>query len=300
MKKNKPIIALIYDFDGTLSPGNMQEYGYIKAIGSDKKKFWQENKELSEKNDASEILCYMRLMIKHAEAKSISLKRASFKNFGKDIELFSGVNEWFKIINEYGEKSGVIIEHYINSSGLIELIEGTEIAKEFKKIYACSFMYDVDGKANWPGVAVDYTAKTQFLFKINKGIESVRDNRLINEYVKEDDRRIPFSRMIYFGDGETDIPCMKLVKQQGGYSIAVYQPRNRKKEETALKLLCENRVNFVCPANYSKDKEIFQVVTRIIDRIKSEISYKELLNTHLKKLDKKPSRPKSNKQKVGE
>jgi len=285
MGKNKPIIALIYDFDGTLSSGNMQEYEFMKAIGIDKDNFWKETDELSQKNDSSSILCYMYLMIKYSKANNISLKRDSFKTFGQDIKLFAGVIEWFKEINDYGKTTGIVIEHYINSSGLREIIEGTEIAKEFKKIYACSFMYDVDGIAYWPGVAVDYTAKTQFLFKINKGIETVRDNRKINEYVKEEDRRIPFNQMIYFGDGETDIPCMKLVKQQGGYSIAVYAPKNKEKKELAQKLLCENRVNFVCSADYTKDKEIYKVVTQIIDRIKSEFNFNQLLKVHQKKIN---------------
>lgn len=282
-KKTKKTIALIYDFDGTLSPGNMQEFGFMKAIGSDKKAFWTENTQLSTQNDASEILCYMHLMIKYANSKNISLKRASFQSFGKDIDLFKGVKEWFSLINEYGKSKGVIIEHYINSSGLKEIIEGTPIAKEFKNIFACSYMYDVDGRAHWPAVAVDYTAKTQFLFKINKGIESVRDNKEINKYVPEQERKIPFRHMIYFGDGETDIPCMKLIKQQGGHSIAVYKPRDKKKKKVAEKLINENRVNFVCQADYSQDKEMYKVATKIIDRIVSEVDFTDLLAEHKEK-----------------
>lgn len=282
-KKTKKTIALIYDFDGTLSPGNMQEFSFMKAIGSDKKAFWTENTQLSTQNDASEILCYMHLMMKYAGLKNISLQRSSFQSFGKDIELFKGVEEWFSLINEYGKSKGVIIEHYINSSGLKEIIEGTPIAKEFKNIFACSYMYDVDGRAHWPAVAVDYTAKTQFLFKINKGIESVRDNKEINKYVPEQERKIPFRHMIYFGDGETDIPCMKLIKQQGGHSIAVYKPRDTKKKNIAKKLINENRVNFVCSADYSKDKEMYKVVTKIIDRIVSETEFTDLLTEHKEK-----------------
>ena len=164
----KPIIALIYDFDGTLSPKNMQEFGFIQAIGKDPKGFWEQNIKLSEENDASGILCYMYLMLQKAKAENISLSRQSFRNFGKSVELFNGVKEWFALINNYGKNIGVTIEHYINSSGLTEMIEGSSIVREFKKIYACSFLYDVDGRAVWPAVAVDYTAKTQFLFKINK------------------------------------------------------------------------------------------------------------------------------------
>ncbi len=282
-KKKKKTIALIYDFDGTLSPGNMQEFGFMKAIGSNNDHFWTENKQLSTKHDASEILCYMNLMIKHAESKDISLKRSSFQSFGKDIELFKGVEKWFSMINEYGKSKSVIIEHYINSSGLKEIIEGTSIAKEFKNIFACSYLYNVDGRASWPAVAVDYTGKTQFLFKINKGIDSVRDNKDINKYVPENERKIPFKQMIYFGDGETDIPCMKLIKQQGGHSIAVYKPRDTKKKSIAEKLIKENRVNFVCGADYSEGKEMHKVVQRIIDKIVSEAEFNDLLLDHKEK-----------------
>jgi len=282
----KSTIALIYDFDGTLSPGNMQEFGFIQAIGKDTKSFWEQNKKLSEENDASGILCYMYLMLQKAQAENISLSRSSFRKFGRDVELFKGVQDWFKLINDYGKSVGVNIEHYINSSGLTEMIEGTSIAKEFKKIYACSFLYDVDGKAVWPAVAVDYTAKTQFLFKINKGIERISDNKRINEYVAEEDRPIPFKNMIYFGDGETDIPCMKLIKEQGGHSIAVYKPGSTKKK-TAAKLINENRVNFVCSADYSENKEVHNVVKTIIDKIKADTEFHNLQKKHKTKAVKK-------------
>lgn len=280
MKREKPTVALIYDFDGTLAPGNMQEFGFIQAIKKDPAEFWAENSKLAKKNDADNILCYMSLMLQKAQTEGISLKKKSFSDFGKKVELFKGVKEWFKLTNSYGNSIGINIEHYINSSGLAEMIEGTSIAKEFKKIYACSYLYDVDGKAFWPGVAVNFTTKTQFLFKINKGIDSISDNRHINEYVEDEKRRIPFKHMIYFGDGETDIPCMKLVKQKGGHSIAVYKPRDSKKKKTAEKLIAEGRVNFVCSADYTKDKEIHQVVKTILDKIKADSDFNELLNQH--------------------
>lgn len=280
-KNKKPMVALVYDFDGTLSPGNMQEFGFIQAIGKDKDEFWRKNKELSENNDASGILCYMNLMIKEATYNSISLNRDSFRKFGKEIELFDGVKEWFNLINSYGKSIGLDVKHYINSSGLKEMIEGTSIAHEFENIYACSFLYDVNGVAYWPAVAVDYTAKTQFLFKINKGIKEVSDTKKINEYVLEKDRPVPFERMIYFGDGETDIPCMKMVKEHGGHSIAVYG--NPSKKATAMKLIEENRVNFACIADYRKDKEMFGVVKRVLDKIKSDYEFERLLEVHKKK-----------------
>lgn len=283
MRSNKKtIIALIYDFDGTLSPGNMQEFAFMNAIGEDKKKFWKENAELAKNNDADQILTYMHLMLKKAQSKDISLKKDSFKDFGKSVKLFKGVEDWFERINRYGSKKGITIEHYINSSGLKEMIEGTVIAKEFKQIFACSYLYEIDGKAIWPAVSVNFTNKTQFLFKINKGINSIYESKRINEYIPEEERPIPFSNMIYFGDGDTDIPCMKLVKQLGGHSIAVYKPNSSKKEKS-LKLISENRVNFVCPADYSDGKEIDTVVKTIIDKISADTQFQKLLKKHKNK-----------------
>lgn len=286
MTKKRPIVALIYDFDGTLSPGNMQEFGFIQAIGKDKAEFWAKNKKLSEENDANGILTYMYLMIQAAKNNGISLRRESFKRFGENVELFDGVKEWFTLVNDYGRSIGLDIRHYINSSGLKEMIEGTSIAKEFENIYACSFLYDVDGIAYWPAVAIDYTAKTQFLFKINKGIKEVSDNKKINQYIPEKERPIPFERMIYFGDGDTDIPCMKMIKEHGGHSIAVYANGNSAKKATALQLVKDNRVNFVCRADYRAGKEINMVVKRILDKIKADYEFQRLLDWHHNKAQK--------------
>ncbi len=268
--RKKPIVALIYDFDGTLSPGNMQEFGFIQAIGKSPKEFWQESDNIAVGQDASNILSYMKLMFDEARKAGIKLRREDFKRFGASVELFEGVAEWFGLINSYGNQKGVRIEHYINSSGLAEMIEGTAIAKEFKRIFACTFIYNDEGEAEWPGVAVDYTAKTQFIFKINKGILSIRDNKKVNESKDEDKKRVPFPHMIYFGDGETDVPCMKIVKMFGGNSIAVYNPEIKKKVNVAKKLLRQKRVNFITPATYTKESRTYQVVCAIIDKIKAD------------------------------
>ena len=268
--RKTPIVALVYDFDGTLSPGNMQEFGFIQAIGKKPQEFWQESDDIAVGQDASNILSYMKLMFDEAHKAGIKLRREDFRRFGASVELYNGVIEWFSLINEYGKKRGVKVEHYINSSGLASMIEGTPIAKEFKRIFACSFIYNEDGDAVWPGVAVDYTAKTQFLFKINKGILSIRDNKKVNESKEEDNKRIPFPHMIYFGDGETDVPCMKIVKMFGGNSIAVYNPEIKKKVNVARKLLRQKRVNFIAPARYTKDSRAYEVVCAIIDKIKAD------------------------------
>ena len=268
--RRKPIIALIYDFDGTLSPGNMQEFGFIQAVGQTPEEFWTKSDSIAIGQDASNILAYMKLMFDEAKRNDISLTREGFREFGKDIELYEGVKGWFKLVNEYADSRGVKVEHYINSSGLKEIIEGSVIAKEFKHIFAGTFIYDEKGVAEWPGIAVDYTAKTQFLFRISKGIFSSRDSKMVNESSTDDEKRITFSNMIYFGDGETDIPCMKIVNMFGGHSIAVFDPHNEKKRAAAQKLLRQGRVRFISPANYTKDSRTYRLVCSIIDKIKAD------------------------------
>ena len=263
---HKFTIALIYDFDGTLAAGNMQEYDFIPAVGKSNFEFWDEANHLAEEQDADQILTYMALMIRSAQAKGLSLRREAFQESGKKVVFYDGVLEWFDRINKYGEERGVRVVHYINSSGLKEIIEGTPIADKFRKIYACSFLYNVDGIAYWPGVAVNYTNKTQFIFKINKGVESVYDTKQVNQYMEEKDRPVPFSRMIYVGDGTTDIPCMRLVKNFGGHSIAVYNPSSESKRGEMSTLIRDNRVNHVCPADYSEGSEMDIVVKTIIDK----------------------------------
>lgn len=268
--KRPIVVAICYDFDGTLSPGNMQEYGFFSSLGKEAQNFWQESERIARENQADPILCYMRHMIKKAKSSNIPTTRKALRNYGKDVGLFPGVDSWFERINAYGEKHGVKIEHYIVSSGLKEIVEGSRIGKKFKKIYACSFLYDNNDAADWPAIAVNYTTKTQFIFRINKGIQDDADNREINKYKPEDERRIPFSRMIYLGDGATDVPCMKLVKDKGGISIAVFEEGKRKKQKAATDLLKENRVNFVLPANYSEGGRLEETIQVLINRIVAE------------------------------
>lgn len=283
----KPTVALIYDFDGTLSPCNMQEYDFLKDIGvRNTSDFWREVNAYVEKHDASNILCYMKIMLEKASAAHKSVKRQAFVDYGKSVALYNGVEEWFDLVEELAKANNVLVEHYINSSGLKEMIEGTKIASKFKQIYACSFLYNVDGVAEWPAVAVDFTAKTQFLFMINKGIAKISENSKVNEYRPEGERPIPFKHMIYFGDGETDIPCMRMIKQFGGNSIAVYKPRNKQKKEIAKKLIQDGRVNFACSADYTKDGEIYRIVKAILSQIKSNFDFMQLESQNHSKMTK--------------
>ena len=268
--RKKAIAALIYDFDGTLSPGNMQEFGFIQAVGKTAGEFWTMSDEIAKGQDASNVLSYMKLMFDEARRSGIRLERDRFRSFGKDIKLFEGVEQWFSLVNAYVKSIGVTVEHYINSSGLKEIIEGSPIAPEFKHIFAGSFIYDENGEAVWPGIAVDYTAKTQFIFKISKGIFSARDNKRVNASMAEDRKRIPFTNMIYLGDGDTDVPCMKIVGMFGGHSIAVYNPDNPHKKATAGKLRRQGRVSFALPAVYTAASPAFRVVKAILDKIKAD------------------------------
>ena len=261
--------ALIYDFDGTLAPGNMQEYDFIPAVGQSNREFWNDANSLAEEQDADMTLTYMAKMLEAARSRKLSLRREAFQESGRNIRLFPGVKEWFGRINAYAAARGVRVLHYINSSGLKE--------SEFRKIFACSFLYDVDGIAYWPGVAVNYTNKTQFIFKINKGVESVSDCKLVNQYIEERERPVPFSRMIYVGDGTTDIPCMRLVKNFGGHSIAVYNPASAKVGRKDLaSLIRDNRVNHVCAADYTEGSEIDRLVKLIIDKIAVDFELQQL------------------------
>ncbi len=263
-------VALIYDFDGTLSPRNMQEYDFIPAVGKSNVEFWNQSNELAREQDADPILVYMSRMIHEARASGKSLLREAFRESGAKITLYRGVGEWFGRINAYAAERGIHLKHFVNSSGIKEMIEGTSIAGEFEQIYACSFLYDIDGVAYWPAVAVNYTNKTQFIFTINKGLDSVFDSERINQYVAEEDRPVQFRHMISVGDGTTDIPCMKLVKQQGGHSIAVYDPHEERAGKTMEKLIRDNRVSYVCPADYSEGSRMDALVKTILDKMETD------------------------------
>lgn len=274
----KTTVALIYDFDGTLSPGNMQEYDFIPAVGKSNKEFWHDSSEIARQQDADPILTYMAKMIREARSTGLSLKREAFRESGRKIRLYPGVQEWFSRMNAYAARRGIELLHYINSSGIKEIIEGTPIAGEFKKIYACSFLYDIDGVAYWPGVAVNYTNKTQFIYKINKGVEPVWDCKLVNRYIPEHERPVQFRHMIYIGDGTTDIPCMKLVKSQGGHSIAVYNPEVKNGRKELAQLIRDNRVHRVCPADYTDGSELDTLVKGILSKIEADLNLERLID----------------------
>ena len=266
-KKSPVVIAMLYDFDKTLCTKNMQEYSFIQRLGISDRAFWDESNALAVEQRMDPILAYMYLMIRKSRAKGHPVRREDFVFLGADIEYFPGVADWFERISAFGRERGAAIEHYIISSGLREIIEGSAIAKFFKQIYACEFLYDENGVAVWPRLVVNYTTKTQFLFRVNKGVLDISDDRSLNRYQPDEARRIPFRNMIYIGDGFTDVPCMKLVKINGGRSIAVYPKRGKKQKELAFELLRDDRVNFVAAADYTEAGELAPLIRDIVSEM---------------------------------
>lgn len=262
----KIVLAICYDFDKTLSPTDMQAQGFIQSIGYDVENFWKESNKLASDNEMDQNLAWMFMMSKGSYGKFI-FNKDTLKEFGSKVELFPGVKTWFERINKYGEEHGVEVEHYIISSGLKEMIEGTVIADKFKKIYASSFYYDSNGVAIWPAQVVNYTDKTQFLFRIEKGVLDVNDQQ-VNTFFKQNELRVPFRNMVYIGDSDTDIPCMKLVNTNGGHSIGVYNSETNDKSKV-FKMLSENRIKYFAPADYSENSKLEQLILKIIDRTKS-------------------------------
>jgi len=266
-------IAIAYDFDGTLAPGNMQERSFIPKLGIDKSAFWEEANKIAIDYDADEILTYMQLMLKKADESNIPVTRKAFMEHGKQINFFKGIETFFDRINEFADSRNVVIEHYIISSGVRDIIKGASIAKYFKYIFASGYIFDANEKAIWPALAINYTTKTQYLFRINKGIINSYDNKQINKFIEYEKRYMPFPKMIYIGDGETDVPAMKMIKYQGGTAIAVYDPNKRKKKDKpSPKQICENlikdnRANFIAPADYSESSKLDNIIKSLIDKI---------------------------------
>lgn len=283
MQKKKPVVALMYDFDKTLCTKDMQEYTFIPNVGMTAQDFWRESNSLTKEKKMDRILAYMRVMLETAHAAKQSIRRDEFVKLGKDLEFYPGIECWFQRINRIGGDLGVKVEHFIISSGLKEIIEGSRIYKNFREVFACEFLYDENDVACWPKNVVNYTTKTQFLYRINKGVLDISNDDDLNKYTSEDERPVPFRNMIYIGDGLTDVPCMKLVKANGGYSIAVYQKGKKSKVKD---LLLDKRVDFILPANYSEGSNLDQTVRDVICKIAMVDTLKRKSNEQIKSVTK--------------
>ena len=271
---DKKTIALVYDFDGTLSPRPMQDYAFLPQIGEDASAFWKSSNDLARREGADPMITYMRLMYKKAKEKGVRVDRADLVKQGKSVELYPGVAEWFDAIAEYvklrSESHGVGLRHYVVSAGLTEIIEGTPIYKRFHNVFASEFWFEAY-ELPFPKRVITDTGKTQYLFRINKGIEDLRHG--INAHMDEGKRPIPFSNMIYFGDGDTDVPSMAVMRKNGGHAVAVYPPGKAKRK--CVELFKAGRCDFFAPADYRRGSDLFKRTCLLLDRILADIRVQE-------------------------
>lgn len=271
-RKRQPLrAAIVYDFDGTLARGNIQERSFIPEVaGMSHADFWREVKHLARAEDADEILVYMHLMLDRARAAGRPVTRADLATHGADPDFFDGLDHWFDRTNAFAAELGLELDHYVISSGIYEMIENCALFGKFTQVFASRFLYDANGEAKWPGVAINYTTKTQFLFRLNKGIETVWDTEAINRFMRTAERPLPFERMIFIGDGDTDIPSMKMVTSQGGCAVAVldpYQWNEPRSLEKVSRLIAEDRVNYVAPADYQPNSQLDVIIKGALGRI---------------------------------
>ncbi|TFG81916.1 MAG: haloacid dehalogenase-like hydrolase [Erysipelotrichales bacterium] len=258
-------VAFLYDFDKTLTPRDMQEYGFIEALGiTEAKEFWAIVSQTAEDEKMDRILSYLYVMVQQAKRNGLKLTQELLASYGRQVTYFPGVETWFSTVNEIGHAMGIDVQHYVVSSGLKEIIDATTIAKEFKRIFACEYLYDDQGEAVWPKLTINYTNKMQFIFRVNKGILDINNDVDLNTYMAESDRPVPLTNMVYFGDGLTDVPSMKLVKTSGGHSIAVYTPASR---HAAEMLAQHGRVDFIAPADYSDGGQLMEITRRILKHL---------------------------------
>lgn len=271
---DKKTIALVYDFDGTLSPRPMQDYAFLPQIGQDARAFWRESNRLAKEQGADALITYMHLLYKKASEAGVRIDRKDLVAQGRNVELYPGVEKWFDAIGDYvklrAETHGVALRHYLISSGLTEIIEGTRIYKHFHNVFASEYWFEAYDLP-YPKRVITDTGKTQYLFRINKGIEDLGDN--INEHMPEGARPIPFSNMIYFGDGDTDVPSMAVTRKNGGHAVAVYPPGKAKKK--CVDLFKAGRCDFFAPADYRRGSELFKRTCLLVDRILADIRVQE-------------------------
>ncbi len=273
---NKKTIALVYDFDGTLSPRPMQEYSFLPQLGIEAKAFWDECTQVARAQGADPLITYMHLMYKKAKEKGLRIDRADLVRQGASVELFPGVETWFDAIADYikirAESAGVELRHYLVSSGLTEIIEGTKIRPHFHNVFASEYWFDAY-ELPYPKRVITDTGKTQYLFRINKGIEDLGES--INAHMPEEQRPIPFRNMIYFGDGETDVPSMALMRKSGGHAIAVHPAEKGRGYETCLDLFRAGRVDFYATADYRRGSDLFKRTCLLLDRMLADIAVQE-------------------------
>lgn len=272
--------AIIYDFDGTLARGNLQECSFIPKMNMTREAFWEEVKQRTREENADEILVYMHLMLEKAREAGEVVTKEMLREHGRRARLFPGLDgkRWFERINRFASQLGLELQHYIISSGIEEMIRGCSIQDAFRKVYASKYIYDGE-EAAWPGVAINYTTKTQYLFRINKGVEDHWNREALNAYMPQESRPVPFCRMIFLGDGDSDIPAMKMMTLQGGHSVAVYDEQWEDRDlEKIHRLISDDRVDFVAPGNYEENSQLDIIIKGILGRVAHSLAQSGIEN----------------------
>jgi len=275
-KFDRKTIALVYDFDGTLSPRPMQEYAFLPQIGADAAAFWAESNALAKQTGADPLITYMHLMYRKAKEKGVRIDRADLVAQGRHVELYPGVEDWFDAIGAYvkshTQSHGVHLRHYLVSSGLTEIVEGTSIYRRFHNVFASEYWFEAYDLP-YPKRVITDTGKTQYLFRINKGVEDLGES--INQHMPEAARPIPFGNMVYFGDGDTDVPSMAVMRKNGGYAVAVYPAGKSKGRAKCVDLFKAGRCDFFAPADYRDGSDLFRRTCLLLDRILADIRVQE-------------------------
>lgn len=273
-KFGKKTIALVYDFDGTLSPRPMQEYAFLPEIGADAAAFWAESNALARRTQADPLITYMHLMYRKAKAKGVRIDRADLVAQGRKVAFHPGVEDWFDAIAGYvrshAQSHGVQLRHYLVSSGLLEIVEGTPIYRRFHNVFASEYEFEAYDLP-YPKRVITDTGKTQYLFRINKGVEDLGQS--INQHMPEEARPIPFANMIYFGDGDTDVPSMAVMRKNGGHAVAVYPPGKSKAK--CVELYRAGRCDFFAPADYREGSDLFRRTCLLLDLMLADIRVQE-------------------------
>ncbi|MCC7122383.1 MAG: haloacid dehalogenase-like hydrolase [Gammaproteobacteria bacterium] len=279
-------LALIYDFDGTLTPQPMQEYTVLPQLGIAPAAFWDEVDAEVRRTGGDGILTYMRLLVEKIEANKAHVSRKSLRSLARGIRYFPGVESWFERVNHYvhtASGGAVRVKHYIVSAGLGEILEGIGIKRHFERIYASQYHFNHHEVACFPTIVINDTSKTQYLFRINKGREETRES--INEYMPEAERPIPFGHMLYIGDGLTDVPCMTVTKNNGGFAVAVHNPARPQSLEVCRALARANRIDYFATADYRAGRSLEKRVRTILDIIVARILFEREKHAFQRELD---------------
>lgn len=267
-------IALVFDYDQTLSPRYMQDDVLFPEFGIHPASFWQKCNELVKDQQWDGELAYLKCLLDYLSMDQVSNKR--LEELGANLEFFPGVSEMFEEIprlclTPQHKAVGIKVEYYIISSGLKALLDGSPLRHLVKEIYGCEFGEDAQGKISFPKRTISHTTKTQFLFRINKGLLSYEQD--VNDHMPDDLRPIPFENMLYVGDGPTDVPCFTVMKRFNGHALAVYNPLDdsRRSFDKCFNLIQTSRVKHIAPADYQAGSHLRLILEKMVTSMANRI-----------------------------